>query len=387
MQVFKIFFKLLKSYKGTLVIYLGVFFAVAVIMSINNNADADQTEDVFTASSLRLAIVDQDHQTLGNAIRTYFDGEHEITEMEKDEDAILNELYWRRLDYVLVIPAGYEAALTSQETISLQSMKVPGNFANSYFESELDQYIARLKGLLVGGYSMNEAVHTLEQLKEHRADVQFGGFANENQNDVSTLFFQYVPYMAISLGIMGVGLILLPFYRKDLKDRMECSSTPLANRSMGMTAGILVYGLILLLFLFVAAFLLSKGKLLSDARLPWFLLNSASMIVLGLSMGFLTGTVAKNNETVNGIVNIAGIGLCFLGGVFVPLQFFSDSIKNVAKFLPSYWYVVNNQEIGGMKEMSTELAHDLLPQMGVILAYALVIFSITLVIQATRRKR
>lgn len=387
MQVFKVFFKLIKSYRGTLILYMVIFLAVAIIMSINNSVDVSETEDAFTASSLRLGIVDEDHGTVSKAILSYFEDEHKITEMEMDEDAILNELYWRRLDYVLVIPSGYEKALASEHPLSLQSMKVPGSFVTGYFESELSQYTGRLKGLLGSGYTMEEALHTLEELKSHTVEVQFGNYVNENQTDAATLFFQYVPYLAISLGILGVGLILLHFYRKDLKDRMECSSTPLVHRSMGMTAGILVYGLILLLFLFVTAVLISKGKLLSDTRLPWFLLNSTCMIALGLSMGFLTGTVAKNNEAVTGIVNIAGIGLCFLGGVFVPLQFFSDSIKNVAKFLPSYWYVVSNQTIGSMKEMSPELTAELLPQMGIVLGYALVFFAVTLVLQAAGRKR
>lgn len=36
----------------------------------------------------------------------------------------------------------------------------------------------------------------------------------------------------------------------------------------------------------------------------------------------------------------------FFGGVFVPLDFLGGGIKNVSKFLPTYWYEVNNSMLG-----------------------------------------
>ena len=387
MQVFKTYFKLLKCYKGTLIIYFTLFLVISVVFV--KNLSAPSGEQAFSSYQLDLAVIDRDKQTFGSALKTYFEGEHQFLEMEDDEDAILNELYWRNLDYVLVVPEGYEDSILDEQKpdMELQCIKIPGNYESSYFETELIQYTGRLNGLLSCGYSMEEAEKELENLKEKTVSVTMASFVSENQNDVSTVFFAFVPYLAISLGILGVGIILLQFNKQELKDRTECSAMPLRERVTGLTGGILAYGCILLLILLVTAAFLSDGSILTDPRLPYFTINMVAMILFGLSLGFLTGTIAKNVDAVNGIVNIVGLGLCFLGGVFVPLEFFSDKITKIAKFLPSYWYVVTNNTIGEMKEMTPKIAGEIFPQMGVIFGYALAIFAVTLVIVSGKRKR
>lgn len=389
MQVFKAYFKILRKYKKVLILYFAIFMVVAVVMSINTGNMSFSDEQNFSATKLKLAIIDRDQQTLGTSIKDYFKEEHELIEIEDDEDVILNELYWRKLDYVLVIPEGYERSILDEETLDmdLECMKVPGDYDSSYFEVELSQYMAKLTGLLKCGYSMSEAEAELKALKQETVEVQMAAFINKNQNDICTNFFLYVPYMFVSLGIVGVGMILLRFNEQEVKDRMECSSTPLKVRITGLTGGIFVYGLIMFLLVFLTAGVLSKGSIFTDIRTPYFVINMFAMLLLGLSLGFFTGTVAKNGDTVNGIVNVVGLGLCFLGGVFVPLEFFGKGILKVAKFFPTYWYVVTNEAIGGMTQMTSSLAEEIFPQIGVVLCYAFVIFAITLVIISSKRKR
>ncbi|MBR1865948.1 MAG: ABC transporter permease [Lachnospiraceae bacterium] len=388
MQVFKNYFRILKSYKGVILMYFIVFLSVAIVMSINNNTSFSEGQS-FSATKLKLAIVDRDQQTLGRAVKRYFEGEHEFADVEEDENAILNELYWRQLDYVLVIPKGYEEGLLDADTSNseLECMKVPGNYTSSYFEAELQQYIAKLTGLLASGYSITEAEDELDALKEETVTVRVASFVNENQNDIITYFFLLVPYLFISLGTIGVGMILLRLNEQEVKDRMECSSTPLKERNIGLIGGIFAYGGILLLVVLVVVGILSKGSVFTDMRTPYFLLNLFAMLLFGLSLGFFAGTVAKNQEAISGIVNIAGLALCFLGGVFVPIEFFGDGILKAAKFFPTYWYVVTNETIGGMTKMTSALAKELLPQIGVVLGYALAISAVTLVIISNKRSR
>ena len=113
----------------------------------------------------------------------------------------------------------------------------------------------------------------------------------------------------------------------------------------------------------------------------------AAMLLFGLSLGFFAGTIAKNKDAINGLVNVISLALCFLGGVFVPQEFFSDSIIKVAKFFPTYWYVATNNSIGAMKELTPKLAGELVTQVGLVAGYALVVFAITVVIISNKRKR
>lgn len=389
MQVFKTYFRILKKYKGTVILYFVIFLSVAVIMATQLEQSSESEKQEFSSETLHLAIVDRDHQTLGAAIKEYFKEKHEFIDIEDDEDTIFNELYWRKLDYVLVIPKGFEESMAdgNSSDMELECMEVPGSYANSYFETELNRYMGRLGGLVESGYSIREAEEELDSLKGEMAKVELPSFVNENKNDITTSFFQYIPYMFISLGIVGVGMVLRLFNEQEVKDRMECSSTPLKVRIVGLAGGIFGYGLIMLLVIVAVAGFLTKGKVFSDIRTPYFMLNIFAMLLLGLSLGFFVGTVAKNNDTVNGIVNVASLGLCFMGGVFVPLEFFGKGVLQVAKFIPTYWYVVTNEAIGGMTKMTSSLAKEIIPQIGVEVGYVFVIFAITVVIISGKRRR
>ena len=386
MQVFKLYFKLLKANKGTIIMYLAIFLSVALVMTGNLAAGSDTNME---ETKLDIAIIDQDNKILGKAMKEYFGESNNLIDMEYDKEAILNELYWRNLDYVLVIPKGFEDSLLDEkkEDMELESMKVPGYFDASYFESELSLYTSKLTGLLEAGYSMEKATDKLMDLQGEETKVTLAAFVNQNQNDACTIFFAYAPYLFITLGMNGIGIILLRVNEKQVKDRMECSSTSLKERIAGLTGGIMVFGVMLLVVVLVAAGVLSKGSIYTDARFPYFLLNLFAMLLFGLSLGFLAGTVAKNYDAVNGLVNVVSLGLCFLGGVFVPQEFFSETIIKVAKFFPTYWYVATNESIGAMKKLTPELTSSIFSQVGVVAGYALVIFAITMVIISSKRKR
>ncbi len=386
MQVFKLFFKLLKSNIGVIIMYFSIFLTVALVVSDTMSKDSEKN---MQETELTLTIIDEDEGSFAKALKEYFGEGNEIVEMEYDETAILDKLYWRNLDYALIIPKGFEESLldASVEDMELKCMKVPGYFDATFFESELSMYMTKLTSLVVAGYSIEDAQDALLELKEEEINVQLASFINENQNDKTTMFINYVPYLFITLGMNGIGLILLTFNAPLVKARMECGSTTLKARMSGLIAGIVVYGLLMMTTVLIVVAIISKGSIFTDIRLPYFVLNMFAMLIFSLSLGFFTGTVAKNQDVINGLVNVISLGLCFLGGIFVPCEFFGESVLKVARFAPTYWYSISNSSIGAMTKMTSVLAKEIFWQTGLILGYALVVFAITIVIVANKRKK
>lgn len=381
MEVFRAYFLVLRKCKGAIIIYALIAMLIPVVMSIGNAKDEE-----FTAESLNIGIVDEDGKSLGAALSAYFGKEHEVREIEDDRQEILNSLYWEELDYVLLIPMGYEEALLKDSSMDLSCMKVPGRFESAYFESELQLYMEKLQMLVKSGYSMKEAKDRLSVPAENRTQVELADFVNEKQNDISTVFLQYMPYLFITLSMMGIGYVLMSFNKKDIRERMECGSIPLLKRTMGLAAGAIVYGMMIFALGLAGAVVISKGAVLTDSRLPWFILNMSGMLLFGLSLGFITGMLAKSAETITGVLNVVSLVLCFMGGVFVPMDFFGDGVKTAARFFPTYWYVVSNEQIGGMTEANSLFTGDILLRIGLSAAYALVIFALTLVIVSAKRR-
>ena len=343
MRVFKTYFLILNRYKGTVFLYFAVFLSLTLIMAKVNGAD---TEKAFEQKRLDVAIVDKDRGSFSEAVEEYFGSYNNITTMKYDEEKITDALYWKKLDYVLVIPDGFSKELENGKWMDLSCMKVPGYFDSVYFESELQMYLQKLQMLVRNGYTMEEAQKELMKVQKQETKVTLASFVNEKQGDINTHFFLYVPYLFIAVGVAGIGLVLLRLNGREVKERTECGALPMRNRIGGMVAAIAVFGILLYALVLIIDVILSKGSILHDMRLPWFLLNIFAMLLFGMSLGFFAGMVAKSTDAMNAIVNVVSLVLCFLGGIFVPREFFGGGVGKVAKLVPTYWYVVNNEEIG-----------------------------------------
>ena len=386
MQVFKTFFKLIYSYKKTILIYFLVFLAMIVMLT---KLQYSQNESGFQQQRLNIGVIDNDQSEYTKGMMEYFSVNHDMKLIEDDREAIVDELYWRTLDYILVIPKGFTDSLEngSLEAVELSSMKVPGYFEAEFFESDLKMYHSKLVSLLEVGMSVEEANKQLMKLQESSVNVKLASFVNDNQNDVVSGIYGNMPYFFIAVGVSSIALVLIAFNRQEIKDRTECSPTTLKNRSAGIICGMIGFGMILLIVSFLIVLILSGGKALTDVRIPYFMINAMSIMIFSVSLGYLAGNVSNSTEVTNGIVNVVSLLLCFLGGVFVPQEFFGEGIERVAKILPTYWYVHNNSMISKVAEVNGDFIKEILLNCSISALYAVAVFAISLVIINAKRKR
>lgn len=139
MQVFKVFFKLVFSYKKIILIYLGIFLGMVTILT---KLQYSQNMSGFSEEKLNVGIVDNDKAEYTKSMMKFFESKHDIKIIEDDRDVILDELYWRSLDYVLVIPEGFSESLINKdiEDMELSNIKIPGYFDAEFFETDLSMY-------------------------------------------------------------------------------------------------------------------------------------------------------------------------------------------------------------------------------------------------------
>ena len=58
----------------------------------------------------------------------------------------------------------------------------------------------------------------------------------------------------------------------------------------------------------------------------------------------------------SGIANILSLGMCFLCGVFVPMNIMDRNVLKVSQFLPVYWYENVNETLGSYSHLTGEAA-------------------------------
>lgn len=113
-----------------------------------------------------------------------------------------------------------------------------------------------------------------------------------------------------------------------------------------------------------------------------YMANMLVYMLVAVNIAFLFSKVAANDQVVSMLSNIVGLGMAFLSGVFVPMQYLGAGVIRVAHFLPAYWYVIACENI--YKNGSGKLVVTL-QAMGVQVLFAVAIFMITLVVGKNKR--
>lgn len=87
----------------------------------------------------------------------------------------------------------------------------------------------------------------------------------------------------------------------------------------------------------------------TDPRILLLLMGNTFVFTLvSLSLSMLASTFIRSANAQNAVANFLSLGLCFLGGVFVPLEMLGDTMLRVARFIPTYWYVTALDHIAGL---------------------------------------
>ena len=93
---------------------------------------------------------------------------------------------------------------------------------------------------------------------------------------------------------------------------------------------------------------------------------------VGAGAGVLMGSVFSNDQQAGGVGVVLSIGMGALGGCMLPLELFSPTMQKVAHITPHAWALDGYAELvrrGGN-------TFDVLPELGVLAIYALVLFGL-----------
>jgi ABC-2 type transport system permease protein len=161
---------------------------------------------------------------------------------------------------------------------------------------------------------------------------------------------------------------LIETRRLGVSRRMFASPTPIRSivtgEALGRVAVAVFQGLIIMLGSAVL-FGVSWGS-----PLPAALLMLTFSVVAG-GAGMLLGAVARSTEQAVALGLLLALGMGALGGSMMPLEFFSPTMTTIAHFTPHAWasdgFATLVRHDGGLV--------DVLPELGVLLVYAVVLFT------------
>ena len=386
MQVFKAFFKLLNKHKSAIFVYTGIFFAITMLMTSSGQSTEKKQ---YSQVELTIGVENSDKGELGAALVDYLSTHNKIKELPKEKEELIDAMYYRKMEYVLKIPKDFtEKFLAGERENVLESTVVPGSNTNFLTEAEMNQFLVNLGMYLDSGFDTKEAIeHTMKDVKKD-SQVSLLDASDSQEKPRAAFYFQYLSYIFVTIMVMCLGAILLIFGKKEIDDRMKCSSTSFTKRNLQMVLGSILLALMIYGFFMIAAWVLFADYM-NSVKGVLSALNALVYMILCLSLTFFISRVAGNGEESGGkldlIANIVGLAFSFLGGVFVPMEVMNETVVQVAKFIPSYWYNNANDKI--WKITSFADAGDIYKNYLIMGIFAVAILAVAMVINKVKARR
>lgn len=382
MQVFKAFFKILNKNKTAMIVYMVIYLALTFVLS--SNGQKNDTSD-FSKVCMEIGVENQDNGKLGEALVAYLEKENEIKDIPKEREDLLDAMYYRDIQYVLIIPEDFtEKFLAGEREKVLEGTAVPGNNTAYLAKMEIDEFLQKLGMYIDGGYEPEQAAQKTLDNMEKESKVEFLSVEDSGTKPAAAYFFDYIPYIFLCIMMVSLSCVLIIFNEKNLDARNRCSSMSFFQRNLQMVLGSL--GIMLLEYgVFMLVAWIMYPNYMGSFRGILSMGNALAFMLVCLNIAFLAGRQAKDDAQLNMAANVIGLAFSFLGGVFVPIDLMNKGMQKVAKFVPSYWYVSSNNSIWKIKSLSE--AGDIYRNWLIMLAFAIAVFAIALMMNRLKARK
>ena len=351
MKVFRVCMLVLKRRWVTFLIYFAVFIGLSVVMS---SFGTDQFSVDFASLRPNFTVINRDGDSLlADGLITHLRNNGNEIVIGDDKSALQDAVFFRATDFIVFIPQGFRDDFLSGGAPVLETVKTTDAAVGYYTEGLVNHYLSQARLYLSAGVGLGEE----ELVSSVLGDLGLGAVAEKKSFGISVpidqtwlMFNQILSYILLILVVLCVTNITMVFRRPDLRKRNLCS--PVLPRSQNfqqiLAGGVL--SLLAWLSLNAIGFLLYGGNLGAvDGRvIGLILLNSLVFSFVAMSLASLAGSFVHSPNAQNAVANILALGMCFLGGVFVPVSMLGDGILAVARFLPTYWYVTALEKISAL---------------------------------------
>lgn len=379
MQVFKSYFKIFNKYKGQMLMYLGIFAALLTGFMINSAGSLAEYEN----ANCNFAVYDYDNSEESRAFVSFLSEKHERVDIKADDSEVIqDELFNRNINCLIRIPEGFSDAIKGGDWEKiLKVVTIPGTKYNALFESDLDRFVNYTSIYVKSGYSSEEAVKKAVNVLSQTSEVSLLEGEDLSSHSNSYYFFSYLGWVLMCMVITAITPTLAVYNRKELRKRISCSAYPFSKINTELFLGVAVMGVGICGILLLLALLIIGGEIWSIQG-AFYMLNTFCYMLVALAVAFLVSRLTNNEQIISMVANVVSLGMAFLCGIFVPMEYLGENVIKFAHFLPAYWFSKATQWIEHMQEQQIS---TLFRYMGVELLFAITIWIVALTVAKVKK--
>ena len=386
MQVFKNYFKLLRNYKLSVIIYLVIFSVMTIFFGLSNK---DTTEKNFEDVNLVMVFINNDEDTkLINGLYDYLESKYTFVEMENDVDVLKDALFFSQISSVIIVPEDFTEKFMNGENVAIEEMTAKDSDYSQLGDIVINNYLSTANTFFTM-YPDMDTTEVLELVNDSlRSNLEVSlseAVSKTGSYTFMMIYHNFFVYILMALFTTLICTVMSSYQKLDMKRRNISSPVSLKSMQLQLFLGNIIFALSTTVILMGIGYLIN-GSFIFNLNFLMFWINTIVFSLCATSIAFLISQFTLPKEACIAISNIISLGLAFISGSLVPQFLLSEGLLTLAKFTPSYWFVAANNMIAE-SVITTEVIIKLIRYMGIELLFAMAIFAVSLAIAKSNNRK
>lgn len=383
MQVFRLFFKLIKNTSAPIVA-ITVFFVLYlfIFMDKGNYSFVEKKE-------INLAVLNYNMEDpIWEQLRLLLDNYCRIYDYEDDEELLKDKMTSFKIDAIITVPYGFGNDIRKGKKIALEVQKISNNRFLDYIEDLVNLYQNTTYEYLKANenITVEQLIRSMNVIFDTSGEVKLLGQKDTLIDyQLYEQYFRIAAYVVFTVCFIGIGMALHSFQNIHIQRRNLMSPLPDRFRNFQMSLGNIIFVALYDLIIIIISLIYYTPQHL-DIFLILFWINLFVFSLSSLSMSFLMAMLTKKREINIIIAILLPFILCFISGVFSTQEELGEGLLRVAYFTPTYWFVKGNTTImnSGYSQMQVL---TVIPVILSQLLFSIATFCITLMISKEKRNK
>lgn len=392
MSTFKTALRMALAHPFYLLIYTVFISLMGVFIAASVSWNSSQLTE-YKPYDANVIVVDRDDSDLSRALTKHLGLRFDLVTGVGDDTYDLADALSKSnsakgsADCVFFIPEGFEDDLVAAARVgeSLPKLDVTygaGTMAAALSSAEASRWIslAGAAAALEPAASNGDVAKAAEHAAAKRAEVQIERVKVDSAA-AATLesYFNFGAYAIISSVIVSVGLVFSGMNEPERVRRMDASPVSERQRSLAVFAAAAV----LTVCIWLVSSMMGVVGFAGAGRVCLALAVTFALACTPLAVGFTLSSLGAREELLNGVGNLLGMLMTFLGGAWMPLSLMGSAVQTAAHFVPTYWV---NDAIGKAlaADLTSTVLGDIACDLGVTVLFAAAIAAVGLALARTK---
>ncbi len=383
MSTFKTALRMALAHPLYLLIYTVFISLMGAFIAASVSWNSSQLTE-YKPYDANVIVVDRDDSDLSRALTKHLGSRFELVTGVGDGTYDLADALSKSnsakgsADCVFFIPEGFEddlvvAARAGESLPKLDVTYGAGTMAAALSSAEASRWIslAGAAAALEPTASNGDVAKAAEHAAAERAEVEIER-VKVDSTAAATLesYFNFGAYAIISSVIVSVGLVFSGMNEPERVRRMDAANL----RAPAFACRVCAAAVLTVCIWFVSSMMGVVGFAGAVAevgvgRVCLALAATFALACTPLAVGFALSSLGAREELLNGVGNLLGMLMTFLGGAWMPLSLMGSAVQTVAHFVPTYWV---NDAIGKAlaSDLTSAVLGDIACDLGVTVLFA-----------------